>query len=258
MTRLPSISVVIVTCDRPRLLADALASVGAQTLAPLEVRVADEGNTPWTDAGVAAPSLLELISLPMRCGQAGAARNAAVRGARGEVLAFLDDDDLWRPDHLEGLANAFADPSVAFTWRDCVVVRERVREDGVREDLEARLLERTWDPVAAARDYYIATSAWGIRRELFQRLGGFDETFRFTEDWELLLRVAAITRPVRVPGVTVEVRLRETGHLSLAAHHDRQRCLERLAERHGFATPERKTFWDIAVEFGSPAPGARA
>jgi len=251
MSQAVRISVVLVTRDRPRLLRDAIASVDAQSRRPLEVRIADDGERSALATVESFPGL-ETTVIPTHAGRAGAARNAAADGARGDVLAFLDDDDLWKPGHLEGLSAAFEDPRVRFAWRDFDVVRERLEPSGERRVLEARAIAEEWDADAIARDYYVATSAWAMRRELFESLGGFDESYRYTEDWELLLRVAAQTRPVRVPGRTVEVRLREGGHLSFADDRERLECLERLAHRHGLATPERKTFWDVAVERGTP------
>lgn len=246
----PGVSVIVVTRDRPRLLADALASVAAQTLAPLEVRVADDGEVPVLDA-LPELSLLELTALAVRCGQPGAARNAAARSARGEVLAFLDDDDLWRPDHLAGLAGAFADPGVGFAWRDAVVIRERVGDDGVRVALESAKLAADWDEERMRTDDYLPPSAWGVRRELFERLGGFDESFACSEDWDFVLRAAHASGLRRVPGETVEVRLRESGNASADFGPVRRACLDRLSARHGLPPLELRTFWDVARELES-------
>lgn len=241
----PAVSVIVTTRDRPRLLADALRSVAAQSRPALEVRLADDGETASIDA---LPDLgfLELTALVVRCGQPGAARNAAARDARGDVLAFLDDDDLWRPDHLAGLAGAFDDPRVGFAWRDARVVRERVRDDGVREALESAMLAADWDEERMRTDDYLPPSAWGVRRELFERLGGFDESFACSEDWDFVLRAARATRVRRVPGATVEVRMREHGNASADFGAARRECLVRLAARHGLPPLEPKTFWEVA------------
>lgn len=247
-----NVSVIVVTRDRPRLLADALASVAAQTRPPLEVRVADDGDTPSFDTLPDFP-ILELVALTVGCRQAGAARNAAVHGARGEVLAFLDDDDRWRPDHLAGLAGAFADPGVGFAWRDSVVIRERLGEAGVREDLESLTLARDWDEERMRTNDYLPPSAWGVRRALFEQLGGFDETFACSEDWDFVLRAARASEVRRVPGVTVEVRMREQGNASADFGPVRRACLDRLSARHGLPPLQLRTFWDVAREFGTPA-----
>lgn len=243
------VSVVVVTRDRPQLLADALASVAAQRPAPVEIRIGDDGG--GSAASVAeSVVLLEVTLLPLACGQPGAARNAAAAGARGDVLAFLDDDDVWLPGHLAALSSAFADPAVGFAWRDSRVLREQLAADGSRCTLGERVLARDWDEVLMRSDDYLPPSAWGVRRALFEQLGGFDEAFRYSEDWDFVLRAAAVTRVQRVPGVSVEVRLREHGNASAEFTPERLDCLRRLAERHGFATPAPKTFWEVALALG--------
>ena len=247
----PSLSVIVITRDRPALLADALRGVAAQTLAPGEVRLADDGVVPAIESLPDLP-LLELTALHGRFGGPGAARNAAAAGARGDVLVFLDDDDRWRPEHLEGLARAFADPDVEFAWRDCDVIRERIGPDGRREALASVRLAHGWDDALMRTNDYLPPSAWGVRRALFEALGGFDETFRPSEDWDFALRAAARTRPRRVPGVTVEVRLRESGNASADFGPERLDCLRRLAERHGLPALEPRTFWEVAHAMGTP------
>jgi glycosyltransferase involved in cell wall biosynthesis len=247
----PSISVIVTTCDRPALLGDALRSVAAQSLAPFEVRLADDGEVPATDS-LPDLALLELTVLHVRCGNAGLARNAAVAGARGDILAFLDDDDLWRPDHLAGLARAFEDPDTLFAWRDCEVIRERIGEGGEREILASAVIARDWDGGLMRTNDYLPPSAWGVRRSLFDELGGFDETFPFSEDWDFVLRAAARAIPRREPGVSVEVRLRESGNASADFGPGRLDCLRRLASRHGLPPLEPRTFWEVAHALGAP------
>ena len=241
----PSVSVIVVTRDRPMLLAHALRSIAAQSAQPLEVRLADDGDVPVGDTLPDLP-LLEMTLLPVRAGQAGEARNAAAAGARGEVLAFLDDDDVWLPGHLEGLCRAFEDPSVGFAWRDCAVIRERVSADGSREDLARVTLAHEWDDAMMAENDYLPPSAWAVRRTLFEALGGFDRAFRCSEDWDFVLRARAVTRMTRVTGVTCEVRLRESGNASADFGPERIACLRALSARHGLPHLELRTFWEVA------------
>lgn len=249
MSGVPSVSVVLVTRDRRALLADALACVVAQSPAPCEVRIGDDGTTP-----AVLPDdlpLLEVTVVPGGHGSAAAARNAAAAGARGEVLAFLDDDDRWRPGHLAALAEAFRDPTVGFAWRDSEVVRERLAPSGERIAYDRRTLARDWDDALMRSDDYLPPSAWGVRRSCFEALGGFDASLRYSEDWDFVLRAAARTGVRRVPGVSVEVRLRESGNSSAEFTPERLECLRRVAERHGFATPGPKTFWEVALAVGA-------
>jgi glycosyltransferase involved in cell wall biosynthesis len=247
----PTFSAIVVTRDRPALLADALAGVVAQLHAPLELRLADDGDVPVVEQLPDLP-LLEITAVHGRFGCPAAARNSAADGARGDVLAFLDDDDRWRPEHLAGLARAFEDPGVDFAWRDCDVVREQVREDGGRVAIGKVTIARDWDDGLMRTNDYLPPSTWAVRRTLFERLGGFDELFRFSEDWDFVLRAAVIVRPRRVPGVTVEVRLRAEGNASADFGEERRECLSRLAARHGLPPLEMRTFWEVAHAMGTP------
>jgi glycosyltransferase involved in cell wall biosynthesis len=244
--RLPTVSVVVVTRDRPALLKDALSDIARQVLPPLEVRIADDGEVPVVrDLLDAGPLAIEVIRVG--AGLAAAARNRGSAAARGEVLAFHDDDDRWLRRHLVGLAEAFRDPALQFAFRDCAIIREEVTRDGARHELARRVIAHDWDSELMRHDDYLPPSAWGIRRSLFEKLGGFDETFRFSEDWDFIMRAAALTTPRRVPGVTVEVRMREQGNLSSGVSPERRDCLRRLATRHGLPPLEPKTFWEVAL-----------
>ena len=251
----PTVTVIVVTRDRPALLADALASIAAQKRAPLEVRIADDGEIPATEV-VAGAGLLEVTVLPVEVRQPGAARNRAAAQARGDVLAFLDDDDRWRPAHLEGLIQAFQDPHCGVAYADAAVIRERIDRDGRRVDLETRIIARDWDAQVMERDDYVPPSALAVRRSWFEELGGFDESFACSEDWDFLLRAAHAGVPRRVPGVTVEIRMREQGHASQDQSAERRACLQRLSARHGLPPLDIKTFWEVAHDVGRPSAPA--
>ncbi len=249
----PSIAVIVATRDRPQLLADALAAVAAQRFAPLEVRIADDGGIPVTEV-VAGSGLLEVTLLRVAARNPGAARNQAAAGARADVLAFLDDDDRWRPAHLEGLRDAFRDPSCGVAYRDSVVIRERVDAGGRRVNLDQRPIECEWSPALMAENDYVPPSAMAVRRAWFEQLGGFDESFECSEDWDFLMRAARLGVPRRVPGRTVEIRMRESGHASALDGAGRQACLDRLAARHGLPALTVKTFWEVAGDIASARP----
>jgi glycosyltransferase involved in cell wall biosynthesis len=248
----PTFSVVLVTRDRPALLRDALRGIAAQILPPLEVIIADDGEQPVPSEILSgAPVPIEIIPVSARL--TAAARNHAGAAAHGEVLAFHDDDDRWLPHHLAGLAVAFRDPAVELAWRDCAIIQEQVTSEGIRRDLDRRVIAHGWDPELMRHDDYLPPSAWAVRRSLFEKLHGFDESFRFSEDWDFLMRAAAVTTPRRVAGVTVEVRMREHGNLSSEVHAERIACLRRLEERHGLPMLEPKTFWEVALAVAAAA-----
>ena len=245
-----TVSAVIVTRDRPELLRDALASVASQQVLPREVVIVDDGDRPVDPATLAGPFETRVLTCASR--SAAAARNLGARAVTGDLIAFLDDDDLWLPDHLSGLVKAFAEAGLSILYRDAAVVQERI-ENETRLPLARRVIALDWDPEWMRHDDYIPPSALALRRARFEQLGGFDERFRFSEDWDLLLRAAALDPPRRVPGVTVEVRMGETGNASAERGPERRECLDRLAARHGLPPLEIKTFWDVAGDLASRA-----
>lgn len=103
MTTRPLVSVIIPTRNRAGLLPRAVASVRAQTYAAIEILIVDDASTDETPAVVAAMLAEDPRIRSLRNAEAmqNAARNVGIEAARGEVLAFLDDDDYWAPQKLE-------------------------------------------------------------------------------------------------------------------------------------------------------------
>ena len=245
-------SVILVTCDRPALVGDALRSVAAQSRAPLDVVIGDAGVTASLDVSDVPPGLsVTWVRTPGT--KAASTRNATARAARGDVFAFLDDDDLWLPAHLERLALAFDDDAVELAYCDAAVIRERIDPRGERVELERRALAFDFDAAMMRVNDWIAPSAFAVRRGRFESLGGFDESFAASEDWDFLLRAARHAVPRRVPGVSSEIRMRESGNQSADFGPERRLQLVRLAARHGLPPLEPRTFWEVAEVLSRPA-----
>src|SRR5215212_11526906 len=96
----PLVSVVIPTYNRRRLVVEAVESALAQTYRPLEILVVDDGSTDGTEAELHRfGSAVRYLKQPNQ--GAAAARNRGIRAATGELVAFLDSDDLWAPAKIE-------------------------------------------------------------------------------------------------------------------------------------------------------------
>ena len=186
------VSVILPTCGRRELLQEAVESVFAQTLLPGELVVVADGSSQATAALVqrlarSAPLPVSLLPSPRR--GAAAARNAGLSRARFPLIAFLDDDDLWKPGKLAA--------QIAF----------------LEQRPEAGLLACAWEefgpglpsfcpPRKPRRDRRIplarfclknpiATSGVILRRECLQAVGLFDESLPLAQDWDLWLRLAS-------------------------------------------------------------------
>jgi glycosyltransferase involved in cell wall biosynthesis len=173
------VSVVVPVRDGAEFLAAALKSVLAQDEPPAEVVVVDDGSTD-DSAAVAARAGPGVRVLRGRYGGAAAARNAGVRASSGDVLAFVDHDDLWTAGRLgrqlETLARA---PAV-----DLVLgLTQRVRD-------EAGTLVPLGPPAAE-----MSLGGALFTRAAYDRVGPFDEARRFDEDvdWFLRAREAGVS-----------------------------------------------------------------
>ncbi len=190
------VSVIVPTFNRREMVREAVASVLAQTVADFELIVVDDGSEDGTAECLEREfgGRLRLIRTPNR--GVAAARNTGAGAARGEHLAFLDSDDLWQPRKLEAQLAHFArypESEACQTeeiWiRNGVRVHPRRRHRKPDGDIFWRSLERC----------VVSPSAVMLRRDLFERLGGFDETLPACEDYDLWLRLGRTARVALIP-----------------------------------------------------------
>jgi glycosyltransferase involved in cell wall biosynthesis len=203
----PLVSVVVPTRDRLHLLPLALDSVVAQAgpLVRLQVIVADNGRDARVEALARGYGADYVATSAVG---AGAVRNAGLELARGDYVAFLDDDDLWTPDHLSS--------HVALLERDRTLGASVSRM--VLGDPQGR--PGAWSPIPAGPppegsdlfgfflSYFPSVCAVVARAEAVRDLGGFDERLLHAEDWDWNLRLAFRHRVGFVDRVTFIIRSR--------------------------------------------------
>jgi hypothetical protein len=192
----PTVSVVIPTYQRRELVKRAVASVFAQTYRDFEVIVVDDGSTDGT--GEALAPLGERIHYRWQPNRGvAAARNAAIALARGSIVAFLDSDDRWLPDHLAVVTGALARHPAAVLASTCPERRIGGRQGPER----ARLVEPLPRMFVAVVPGY--PSCIAVARGALDAAGGFDERFSVAEDVDLWLRLAIRGRFVIVQRRTI-------------------------------------------------------
>ena len=187
LERMALVSVIIPTHNRRDLVCEAVASVLRQRNASAEVIVVDDGSTDDTRRALAPlGSAIRYAHQPTR--GVAAARNHGVRLAGGTWLAFLDSDDLWQPDKLvRQLAYHAERPTLRASQTGEIWIRDGVRVNACRHhrkpdgDIFAPSVARC----------VVSPSAVMLRRDLFDALGGFDESLPVCEDYELWLRLGA-------------------------------------------------------------------
>jgi hypothetical protein len=192
--------VVIPTRGRPELVARAARSALAQTTRDLEVVVVLDGPDPRSMAVLESIDDARVrVEALARAAGPGAARNAGVRAAAASWVAFLDDDDEWRPDKLARQLESATSSRYA-----CPIVASRLlaRDGNGRDRLWPRRLPRAGEPLSeyllARRGFFwgealVQTSTLLMRRELLERVPFREELLRH-EDLDLLLRA------IREPG----------------------------------------------------------
>ncbi len=209
----PLVTVVVPTRDRPRLLEDALASLVAQDYLNWEAIVVNDGGED-VEALVRAidpAGRIRIVTHRASLGP-GAARNTALKLARGEIVCYLDDDDIFRIDHLSTVVAALAPlPRPGFVYTDAEIVQEQL-EGGSRRILASRGNPYRHEFFSRERllvSNYIPINTWAHHWELAERAGFFDERLPVLEDWDFLLKCLRHVTPQHVPRTTVEVRSRE-------------------------------------------------
>lgn len=223
MATTPLLSVVIPTWNRAHLVCEAVESALVQRAGEVEVIVVDDGSTDGTAEVLARRfgSHISLLRLPTRRG-VGAARNAGVRVASGELLAFLDSDDLWLPGKLDAELCMFQRfPDAEAVVSDSLAFLEEQAEEQSRFALNGLLAasqgqvrwmsECRW--LWTNSQNGVATCSITLRRSALARLGEtlFAEDLISCEDWELEMRLYHLCRVVVLPEVWAWIRRLDDG-----------------------------------------------
>jgi len=261
----PLVSVIVPTYNRPQMLVEAVQSILNQTYPRVEIIVVNDG-------GVEVEGLLSWLNRhgtityvrhAVNRGLA-AARNTGLRLARGKYVAYLDDDDLFYPEHLETLVSALEHSSCRVAYTDAyraVQVQDRGRyvtvhrEVGFSHDFDREeLLVRNLFPVLCLMH----------ERACLEEVGFFDETLSSHEDWDLWIRLSRREDFLHLPQVTAEFSWRTDGStMSSAKPDDFVRTLQRVYAKHAALVADRpdlqarqRCFLEMVLNRGQEAGGA--
>lgn len=184
------VSVIIPTFNRCDMVREAVASARAQHGVRFDLIVVDDGSTDGTADALDREFGAAIRVLRGENRGVSAARNRGVAASHGELLAFLDSDDLWMPGKLAAQVDFFADHPEA----EICQTEEIWMRNGVRVNPCAHHRKPSGDIFdASLRLCLVSPSAVMLRRGLFERAGGFDEGLPACEDYDLWLRIARDT-----------------------------------------------------------------
>lgn len=176
------ISVIVTTYKRPKKLSKAIESILNQTFQDFEIIVVNDDNKEQLKFD---NPKIRVMNATKNFGNDTRPKNTGIWESKGDLIAFLDDDNTWRPDHLQALHKELEEnPDVALVYGDRWVTDERDRikpQLGVHSD---------FNPFLLMEQNYIDTSDVLVRKEALEYVGGFDERYRKYIDWNLWIRLA--------------------------------------------------------------------
>jgi glycosyltransferase involved in cell wall biosynthesis len=186
------LTTVVITCyNIHEYITEAISSVLDQSYRKYEIVIVDDGSTDET-RNVIFPFLNNNVKyLAKKNGGPSSARNMGIAHAEGDLIAFLDGDDIWEPDKLLCQVNAMLNnPNAGMIFSDF----STFDSSGLFVSCKNRSMFRNLEPLEyhylVARNNFIYPSTVIVRKSCFEQCGVFDETLRGPEDWDMWLRIA--------------------------------------------------------------------
>lgn len=200
--KLPYVSIIVPVYNGAKFIAEAIESICVQDYDPLEIIIVDDGSTDETSS--IAQSFKDIRYIRQENQGVAAARNTGIECSRGELIAFLDADDIWAQNklHLQ-VDHMTRHPDIGYTLGK------------QRNFLEAGMDKPFWlreELLFEDHTGFLPTSV--IRRSIFERIGLFNPAYKICEDVEWFSRVTDAAIPMLVVPEVVLYRRIHTSNLS--------------------------------------------
>jgi len=199
------VSVIIPTFNRGWILREAIESVRSQTYRNFEFIIVDDGSTDNTQ-DVLEEFKEDIVVIRQANKGVSAARNKGVASSRGTLITFLDSDDLWKPEKLAVQVAFFAlNPETQICQTDEIWIRKgkRVNPKKYHKKPSGMIY------VPSLSLCLVSPSAVMMKKDLFESVGGFDETLPACEDYDLWLRIGC---RYHVPLIEQKLVIKRGGH----------------------------------------------
>jgi len=202
----PLVSVIMATKDREKIISNAIECVVNQTYKNWELLIVNDGGNELDKIIQRfSDKRIKYINLEEHEGKSHA-NNVAIENSKGEIIAYLDDDDRWSPNHLEVTVKELTkQDSRNLVYTDYVKVDSIVNESGrqfpTRKVLKS-LQDARCDPVEEMN--FIPNFSMVHKKSLFDQAGNYDEGLDYYEDWDMLRRFSKLVYFIHIPEVTGE------------------------------------------------------
>jgi tetratricopeptide (TPR) repeat protein/glycosyltransferase involved in cell wall biosynthesis len=207
--RSPLVSVILPTHNRPEMLATAISSILTQTMQSFEIIVINDAGTdvlPALEKFTGKGNIRHIVH-DSNQGLA-AARNTGIRAARGKYIAYLDDDDIFYPNHLETLTGFLESHDCRVAYTDANRALQHKTVDGFVTVKREVLHSRDFNYDAILVDNFIPVLCVMHEKDCLSLSGMFDESLPRHEDWDLWIRMSRQERFSHLPAVTCEFTYR--------------------------------------------------
>ncbi len=197
------ISVVVSTFNRKKLLKRAINSVLAQSLKDFELIVVDDCSKDGTDKLVSSfgDKRIRYFKTKKNSGADSLPKNIGIIKAKGEYIAFLDDDDAYRPDALKILTKYLERTGADVVYGDYILHDNGKNSAGWSLD---------FNPSMLGRRNYISMCVAAMKRDILLEIGGFDENIPKFKDWNLWVRLQKFGKSfVHIPIIVTDVYLQK-------------------------------------------------
>lgn len=205
----PKISIIVPTKDRHGTLLEALESIVGQSFQDFEVLIINDGGispAPLIETHFPGETRFRLLDTFDSCGP-GAARNRGLKSSCGAIITYLDDDDVYLPQHLATICSAFDRPEakpVVYTLAHIIHCTKSVED--YEESRKATQVHRPFAYRKLLSENHIPLICLAHSKERYEDVGGFREDLHQLEDWELLLRLTKDVGATPVDAVTAVYR----------------------------------------------------
>lgn len=186
------VSAIITTHNRKGLVKRAINSVFAQTYSPIELIVVDDASDDGTSE-VCQDSRIKYVYIPKDESRGGNyARNLGIKNAKGKYVAFLDDDDEWLPTKIEKQVELAIEKQCSLVY--CLRIYQDVVDGQIIKTRKEFRPKPSGDLHESIFKHYISsTSCFLAEKALIEAVGGFDESFRKWQEYDLMIRMAQRT-----------------------------------------------------------------
>jgi len=241
----PMVSVIVPTYNRPYMLVTTIRSILNQTFQDFEVIIVN-------DAGQDVRSVIQSFNSPRLVYLShatnkglAAARNTGIRAARGKYIAYLDDDDIYYPQHLEVLVSFLEKNDCKVAYTDAYRATQQLLDGRYQTVARECLYSFDFDYDRILWQNFVPVLCFMHEKVCLEQAGMFDETLFRHEDWDLWIRMSRIYQFAHLPRVTCEYtyRLDGTGMVS-GSVPSFLRSFDRISQKYSYLTTSRPEIRD--------------